>query len=154
MALPLPDLPQGSSWDRQEAYMLLLARRSLSDCWQWCWQSPGKQQPAYYRNWSSSQNQIRQWRWSFVMRISFVYQWVAMKVPLVVDIPPIEKLCKDSQMIAKDSCPLEPPFPGRQNWAEKLPILHWITEKAREFQKTYFCFIDYTRAFDCVENHG
>ena len=30
----------------------------------------------------------------------------------------------------------------------------WIIEKAREFQKnTYFCFIDYTKAFDCV-NHN
>ena len=29
----------------------------------------------------------------------------------------------------------------------------WIIEKAREFQKNiYFCFIDYTKAFDCV-NH-
>ena len=31
---------------------------------------------------------------------------------------------------------------------------HWITEKAREFQKNiYLCFIDYTKAFDCV-NHN
>ena len=30
----------------------------------------------------------------------------------------------------------------------------WIIEKAREFQKTiYFCFIDYAKAFDCV-NHN
>ena len=30
---------------------------------------------------------------------------------------------------------------------------HWITEKAREFQKnTYFCFIDYTKASDCVDH--
>ena len=29
--------------------------------------------------------------------------------------------------------------------------IHWIIEKAREFQKnTYFCFIDYAKAFDCV----
>ena len=29
----------------------------------------------------------------------------------------------------------------------------WIIKKAREFQKNiYFCFIDYARAFDCVEN--
>ena len=28
----------------------------------------------------------------------------------------------------------------------------WISEKATEFQKNiYFCFIDYTKAFDCVE---
>ena len=31
--------------------------------------------------------------------------------------------------------------------------IHWIIKKAREFQKNiYFCFIDYTKAFDCV-NH-
>ena len=30
---------------------------------------------------------------------------------------------------------------------------HWIIEKAREFQKnTYFCFIDYAKAFDCVDH--
>ena len=29
----------------------------------------------------------------------------------------------------------------------------WIIEKAREFQKnTYFCFINYTKAFDCVDH--
>ena len=29
----------------------------------------------------------------------------------------------------------------------------WIIEKAREFQKSiYFCFIDYTNAFDCVDH--
>ena len=28
--------------------------------------------------------------------------------------------------------------------------IHWIMEKAREFQKNiYFCFIDYAEAFDC-----
>ena len=32
-----------------------------------------------------------------------------------------------------------------------MPI-HWIMEKAREFQKNiYFCFIDYAKAFDCVD---
>ena len=31
--------------------------------------------------------------------------------------------------------------------------MRWIMEKAREFQKNiYFCFIDYAKAFDCVEN--
>ena len=30
----------------------------------------------------------------------------------------------------------------------------WIMEKAREFQKNiYFCFIDYAKAFDCVDNN-
>ena len=31
------------------------------------------------------------------------------------------------------------------------PMIHWIIEKAREFQKNiYFCFIDYAKAFDSV----
>ena len=30
----------------------------------------------------------------------------------------------------------------------------WIMEKAREFQKNiYFCFLDYAKAFDCVDHH-
>ena len=34
--------------------------------------------------------------------------------------------------------------------------IRWIIAKAREFQKNmYFCFIDYTKAFDCVDhNYG
>ena len=32
--------------------------------------------------------------------------------------------------------------------------IRWIIKKAREFQKNiYFCFIDYTKAFDCVEHN-
>ena len=35
----------------------------------------------------------------------------------------------------------------------KLPNNRWVIEKAREFQKNiYFCFIDYTKAFDCVDH--
>ena len=34
---------------------------------------------------------------------------------------------------------------------DQIANIHWITEKAREFQKNiYFCFIDYAIAFDCV----
>ena len=32
--------------------------------------------------------------------------------------------------------------------------IHWIIEKAREFQKNiYFCFIDYAKALDCVDHN-
>ena len=32
----------------------------------------------------------------------------------------------------------------------QIANIRWIMEKAREFQKN-FCFIDYTKSFDCVE---
>ena len=36
----------------------------------------------------------------------------------------------------------------------QIANIHWIIEKAREFQKNiYFCFIDYVKGFDCV-NHN
>ena len=32
--------------------------------------------------------------------------------------------------------------------------IHWITEKAREFQKNIcFCFIDYAKAIDCMDHN-
>ena len=36
----------------------------------------------------------------------------------------------------------------------QIANIHWIIEKAREFQKnTYFCFTDYAKAFDCVDHN-
>ena len=41
---------------------------------------------------------------------------------------------------------------GRGN-RDQIAKIHWIMEIPREFQKNiYFCFIDYAKAFDCV-NH-
>ena len=37
---------------------------------------------------------------------------------------------------------------------DQIANICWIMEKAREFQKTiYFCFIDYAKAFDCVDHN-
>ena len=37
---------------------------------------------------------------------------------------------------------------------DQIASIRWIIEKAREFQKNiYFCFIDYTKAFDCVDHN-
>ena len=36
----------------------------------------------------------------------------------------------------------------------QIANIHWIIEKAKEFQKNiYFCFIDYANAFDCVDDN-
>ena len=38
--------------------------------------------------------------------------------------------------------------------SEIIANICWIMEKAREFQKNiYFCFIDYAKAFDCVDHN-
>ena len=52
-------------------------------------------------------------------------------------------------------------FPGVQagfrkgrGTREQTATIHWIIEKAREFQENiYFCFIDYTKALDCVDHN-
>ena len=37
---------------------------------------------------------------------------------------------------------------------DQIANIHWIIEKAREFQRNiYFCFIDYDKAFDCVDHN-
>ena len=37
---------------------------------------------------------------------------------------------------------------------DQIANIRWIMEKAREFQKKiYFCFIDYAKAFDCVDHN-
>ena len=37
---------------------------------------------------------------------------------------------------------------------DQIANIHWIIEKAIELQKNiYFCFIDYAKAFDCVDHN-
>ena len=37
---------------------------------------------------------------------------------------------------------------------DQIANILWIIEKAREFQKNiYFCFIDYAKAFDCIDHN-
>ena len=37
---------------------------------------------------------------------------------------------------------------------DQIANIHWIIKKAIEFQKSiYFCFLDYAKAFDCVDHN-
>ena len=37
---------------------------------------------------------------------------------------------------------------------DQIANIHWIIKKAREFQKNiYYCFIDYAKAFDCMDHN-
>ena len=45
-------------------------------------------------------------------------------------------------------------FRKRRGTRDQIANILWIIEKAREFQKNiYFCFIDYAKAFDCVDHN-
>ena len=43
---------------------------------------------------------------------------------------------------------------GFRKGRDQIANIRWIIEKAQEFQKNiYFCFIDYAKAFDCVDHN-
>ena len=42
----------------------------------------------------------------------------------------------------------------RKGTRDQIANIRWIMKKAREFDKNiYFCFIEYTKAFDCVDHN-
>ena len=43
---------------------------------------------------------------------------------------------------------------GFRGTRDQIANIYWIMEKAREFQKNiYFCFTDYSKAFDCMDHN-
>ena len=45
-------------------------------------------------------------------------------------------------------------FRKHRGTRDQIANIHWIIEKARQFQKNiYFCFTDYAKAFDCVDHN-
>ena len=49
---------------------------------------------------------------------------------------------------------VQPGFRKGRGTRDQIANIRWIMEKAREFQKNiYFCFIDYAKAFDCVDHN-
>ena len=45
-------------------------------------------------------------------------------------------------------------FRNGRRTRDQIANIHWIMEKVRDFQKNiYFCFIDYPKAFDCVDHN-
>ena len=49
---------------------------------------------------------------------------------------------------------VEASFRKGRGTRDQIANIHWIMEKARKFHKNiYFCFIDYAKAFDCVDHN-
>ena len=58
------------------------------------------------------------------------------------------------QYVNHDPPDVQAGFRKGRGTRDQIANIHWIIRKAREFQRNiYFCFIDYARAFDCV-NHN
>ena len=52
------------------------------------------------------------------------------------------------------NCELQAGSRKARGTRDQIANIHWLIGKAREFQKnTYFCFIDYAKAFDCVDHN-
>ena len=47
---------------------------------------------------------------------------------------------------------VQPGFRKVRGTRDQIVNIGWIIEKAKEFQKNFFCFIDYAKAFDCVDH--
>ena len=58
------------------------------------------------------------------------------------------------QYVNHELADVEAGFRKGRGTRDQIANIHWIIEKAREFQKNiYFCFIDYAKAFDCVDHN-
>ena len=58
------------------------------------------------------------------------------------------------QYVNRELPDVQTDFRKSRGTRDQIANIHWITEKAKEFQKnTYLCFIDYTKAFDLVDHN-
>ena len=58
------------------------------------------------------------------------------------------------QYMNRELADVQAGFRKRRGTRDQIAIIRWIMKTAREFQKNiYFCFIDYVKAFDCVDHN-
>ena len=58
------------------------------------------------------------------------------------------------QYVNRELPDVQAPFRKGRGTRDQIANICWIIEKARKFQKNiYFCFINYAKAFDCVDNN-
>ena len=59
------------------------------------------------------------------------------------------------QYVDRELSDVQPGFRKGRGTRDQSANIHWITEKARWFQKNiYFCFIDCAKVFDCVDQNN
>ena len=57
------------------------------------------------------------------------------------------------QYVSRELPDVQVGFRKGRGTRDQIANIHWIIEKAREFQKNIYCFIDYAKAFDCVDHN-
>ena len=58
------------------------------------------------------------------------------------------------QYVNRELLDVQAGFRKGRGTRDQIANIRWIIKKAREFQKNiYFCFIDYAKAFDCVDHN-
>ena len=58
------------------------------------------------------------------------------------------------QYVNQELPDVEARFRKSKGTRDQIATILWMTENAKEFQKNiYLCFIDYTKAFDCVDHN-
>ena len=57
------------------------------------------------------------------------------------------------QYVNRELQDVQPGFRKGRGTRDKIANICWIIKKAREFQKNIYCFIDYAKAFDCVDQN-
>ena len=59
---------------------------------------------------------------------------------------------RPQQYVNRENSDVQAGFRKHRGTRDQTDNIHWIIEKAREFQKN-ICFIDYAKAFDCVDHN-
>ena len=63
-------------------------------------------------------------------------------------------LWSTQQYVNRELPDVQASFRKGKGTRDQIANIHWIIEKAREFQKNvYFCFIAYAKDFDCVDHN-
>ena len=58
------------------------------------------------------------------------------------------------QYVNQEPLNIQTGFRKGRGTRDQIANIHWMARKSREFQKNiYFCFIDYAKAFDCVDHN-
>ena len=103
----------------------------------------------------------QQWPWTGKCQFSFQSQRKAMAKNVQLCLfHMLASLCSKSfksglqQYTNQELSDVQAGFRKGRGTRDQIANIHWIIEKAREFQKNiYFCFIDYTKAFGCVDHN-